>query len=695
MAATELTLDRLQQQVQAGSCRVAAACTRLENVIQTLCKDEMTRPFLTVLPRILSLLFGDEHNAGWIETTTDEDSIHALWTLLKPAGNLFMAASAHSGLDCVTPFELAASQLPVPLQKHLQRYGINRLPVPLDTCIVNVAHEGASLYILRLDASEFFIYRMLVVLLSFRKHHGVGMQSSRSASMMALARSHSFESMNVKISGEKAFRFNSNRSAQLYQKLIEAYLHYFMPIAGYDDAKVGSAFSTKSLRSAAGVWTGWRLASLFFTGISQLWLHQHEYQIEASSHIESDPPFILPSVDHFEAIRVVTRHLVTAVCYPVKPDISPQLQRFYDQLVDVSFVSFRAFLYRLLRLSLAKCPSDNTVTVVGGLWLDFIAPWRYLTIGTDRQESTAAWRLYVVNNYFFYHTLLSSLLDYVEVIAEGFGEVLSSKNNVDTETIRSALLPLLILCTRILTAISPFSDLIQEIENDELVATRSATPTFLRRATSSQGVKEQLFTLESERFTLLPLFDEKSKHRALRIMYWFEKIYTAFPEAVGADSEATESRHVSHDERHANLRSVITQCNEELCAVFGIRDGEFDEFCPKFEDNRRLQIVMPVEARRRRVIPTSLPDERITLKMKATPEAKHLIKSYESAFLVHLTGWLTILINENYAKFMQDRTLPNFVKKYQCNLRFLAAYPNLMFIAMVFLGMRLLVSLFF
>jgi hypothetical protein len=138
----------------------------------------------------------------------------------------------------------------------------------------------------------------------------------------------------VKISGDRVFRFNDDRCAQLYQKTIEAYLHYFMPIAGYENAKLDSAFSTKSLRSATGIWTGWRLASLFFTGISQLWLHQHEYQIEATTHIESDPPFVLPSVDHFEVIRIVTKHLVTAVCYPVRPDISPQLQRFYDQLVE-------------------------------------------------------------------------------------------------------------------------------------------------------------------------------------------------------------------------------------------------------------------------------------------------------------------------------------------------------------------------
>lgn len=114
MAASDLTLDRLQQQVQSGSCRIATACSRLENVVQNLCRDEMTRPFLTVLPRILSMLFGDEHNAGWIETANDEESMHYLWSLLKPSGTIFSAALTHSGQD-IAPFELPASQLPVHL----------------------------------------------------------------------------------------------------------------------------------------------------------------------------------------------------------------------------------------------------------------------------------------------------------------------------------------------------------------------------------------------------------------------------------------------------------------------------------------------------------------------------------------------------------------------------------------------------
>lgn len=63
--------------------------------------------------------------------------------------------------------------------------------------------------------------------------------------MTALTRSHSFESLRVKVVGERAFRFHDDRNAHLYQKLIEAYLHYFMPIANSDNAKMESAFALK------------------------------------------------------------------------------------------------------------------------------------------------------------------------------------------------------------------------------------------------------------------------------------------------------------------------------------------------------------------------------------------------------------------------------------------------------------------
>jgi hypothetical protein len=514
-----------------------------------------------------------------------------------------------------------------------------------------------------LDASEFFIYRLLLVLLSFRKHHGVGLGGgkSRSGSIAGLSRSVSFESMTIRLGNEKAFRFQNSHAARTYQRLIDAYQCYFIPSPAFDLPSHGeTAFSVKFMKSSAGVWTGWRLASLFFTGISELWLHQYEYRIDASAHIDSDPSFSLPSVDHFEALRVTTRHLVTAVCYPKRPDIPQQMLRFYDQLVDSSYITFRVYLYRLLRLSLAKCPSDNTVTVVGGLWLDFIAPWKYLSIGSDRESSQLEWSQYVVNNYFFYHTLLGALLDYVEVIVEGFGEALSNTGaHIDLDTTRSALAPLLLLLARILSAVSPYSDLLREIEENELVTPRiDSNGTFIRRApVPLRNVKEQLRAIEAERFIFLPLFDDTSKQRALRIYFWMERIYAALPES-DLHGRPANLRHLE-DETHESqldLRSIITQCEDELGAIFSI-GNEYSAFESKYEEMRKLQAVIPSTGamHRRRIIPALIPDERMTLKMRVKATDTQSVKSYESEMLVNVTFWLSAQLNHHVSHwFVSD-----------------------------------------
>ena len=107
------TLDRLQQQVLSGQSRIAAVCSRIESLVRALCKDELTRPFITELPKLLAIVLGDERQAGWIEMVADEESATALWNLLRPSGTLFAAASSYSNADLVTPFELSRTQLPV------------------------------------------------------------------------------------------------------------------------------------------------------------------------------------------------------------------------------------------------------------------------------------------------------------------------------------------------------------------------------------------------------------------------------------------------------------------------------------------------------------------------------------------------------------------------------------------------------
>lgn len=91
------TIEQLQQKVSSGSLSITAACNKVEELVQNWCKDELTRPFLGALPRLLSLLLGDERQAGWLEKAWEERTMEALWNLLRPEGVLFRAASVHGG----------------------------------------------------------------------------------------------------------------------------------------------------------------------------------------------------------------------------------------------------------------------------------------------------------------------------------------------------------------------------------------------------------------------------------------------------------------------------------------------------------------------------------------------------------------------------------------------------------------------
>lgn len=224
------------------------------------------------------------------------------------------------------------------MQKLIKDKGNHALAAPFDICVSNVNREGPPLYLLHLDAAEFFLFRFLSMLLSIKKH-GLAQRSgsqflNQSAPLGSLMRSHTFESLKVKLFNEKSFRFSHDGCARLYSQLLQNFLSFFMPLSLMGKAEAeGTAFSIRTLRSSSGQWTGWKLANFFAVLLNELWLHQFDYKIDAEMRIESDPSFQLPSVDHFECIRIQARHLISATTLPIPSDIPPQLQRYYDQLV--------------------------------------------------------------------------------------------------------------------------------------------------------------------------------------------------------------------------------------------------------------------------------------------------------------------------------------------------------------------------
>lgn len=357
---------------------------------------------------------------------------------------------------------------------------------------------------------------------------------------------------------------------------------------------------------------------------------------------------------------------------------------------------------------------------MGSLWLDFIAPWRYINLDLG-ETSNEQWATYVGGNYFFYHTLVISLLDHVESVTESFGIAVKGSNSssaavsLPLETAKSVLLPLLIVLGKILSAVGSFSDLLKDIEmneldpnsrrGDSLSTIGSAHQMGVRSpplgVTTQFRVKDQMSALEAESFRMELLFGADSTQLALRILYWLEAIYGAIPGALNEAKGRAASGGFRHDDGRPSdydVHAVIMQCEEELCEVFSIGEQDFLLFSARFDATATGKRNVPAPSgtvgwtRRRKIVgPAMDPDAKIRQKMQITNGDERIIKSYEIPLMVSLTSALSDITNRQWIRLMQLEELgqlPGFIRNIRFNFRFLAAYPNILFIMGIIVALR-------
>jgi hypothetical protein len=145
-----------------------------------------------------------------------------------------------------------------------------------------------------------------------------------------------------------------------------------------------------------------RLSTFFIGLLSELWLNQNEYYINASTF---EPtlvgPFEAPSADLLRMAIITQKHILSmdmeAMCWSSlggRGDITLSSDASLFDPLDVvrkaAYASFRAPLYRTLRLLFEFDLPEIPVRLMYDLWTNWLQPWMFIG-PADGVELQDAW----------------------------------------------------------------------------------------------------------------------------------------------------------------------------------------------------------------------------------------------------------------------------------------------------------------
>lgn len=228
-ASARTALEKLQHQVEAGALSISSACDRLEGLLPLWIQDELTRPFLSILPDLLTILFGDVRKVGWLGRAVDSMSQERLYHFLMANGKMHQTILYYAEMESrSTFFPLPpADFLPIPLLRALESASPSLLPSPLDNYIVKDSKDLSSPYNGRFDIAEYFIVRLLMAFIGHIQHGEQPSSAARSFSASA-SQASSFAVLPAN-TPNKTSTIDSFRI--VYEKILRTYLDFFMPLA--------------------------------------------------------------------------------------------------------------------------------------------------------------------------------------------------------------------------------------------------------------------------------------------------------------------------------------------------------------------------------------------------------------------------------------------------------------------------------
>lgn len=533
----------------------------------------------------------------------------------------------------------------------------------------------------------------------------------------------------LKYGNSLKFHWPCDASGEVYLTLLDKFLAFMAPqitpqMANQSLTPVETILSTQLLKSSSPLWSrtdvGLRY-SMFFTGcLVEFWMNLYSYAVDAEDGVPiSNPPFALPSYEFLEALKLTVRHFsgVKAIASAVEFRVDPA----YKTLANETFNLVRLSSYRFLRVALSVWPVDGSLALLIDVWVTLVAPWFHLTetevpesLVLDDSDSDfgAAWRPYVVSSFYLYQSIYAQLFVMSRDAFEGF---LASGECADLNEVVGRLAALIAALLDAMNPLLSVGSVLKRLEADLFKSVGMMQMT-LSEVTE---IKNQLRILEPESFRPVGLFDAAQKASLKRMLSAmdalllgvFGKLHAANLERQSFLDSDEDLRRVqdSRQELYAfvrdspdvpqNVKSLASwslELHEQVAAVFGVSAVVEEKPLPKASS---------FEPRRRSGPNPMTPRDQIRFKLSARSRnsvEKHPIRSYELAFLVPLleiaAAFLTrqlhlLLFNPIESKW--NVKLPPSFWAWKVNLRFFAAYPNLIFCLLVLIAVRVVIKLTF
>lgn len=513
--------------------------------------------------------------------------------------------------------------------------------------------------------------------------------------------------------------------------------------------------TTLSLKSSSPIWSridiGSRYSS-FFTGILvEFWMNSYGYAVDEHGNPHSEPEFILPSVDFLQALQVVSRHYSSVYALSLSSySNSTYVDPAYKTLASEAFSQIRLSFYRYLRVAISVWPVDGTLNFLVETWMSLVSPWfhldpqvansLHLPVDDSSPNFLSAWRPFIVSSFYLYQTIYAQFFDFSASALEGL--LLSG----DCEDLNEAVNRLGALTSSLLEIMNPLLSVAVIIKKLEIELTKSSS-SFIRFSSSEVSqINEQLRILEPESFHPHSLFDSNVKLLSAKILLALDSLsigifrkfrqliqseeykddkfgksyrFSYSLESINNDSDdfdnetedrqnlfnfILESSKVTEDVK--SLAKWSLQLRQDFSSIFQLNA---DDFKLAKESLRSSSIIRKSNPQiRSRGIKAPQPKAQLKYKLNAKPSynasinPEGIIRSYEIGPLVPvlrtfskiLTNLLRSVILENIENKWNVK-LPNRIWSWEINLRFLAAYPNIFFIILCWMVLRIVIKLIF